>query len=142
MRIRIRTSIRITIRKRIKITKKIKDRIFTVKLGLEFFNAHGKEGIKKFRKSHHCNNNFDVILMDLTMPGGLDGVEASEQIINIDKSAKIISSSGYNTENSLEPLGQQNIFSGTLAKPYDMDQMAKIIEEVIGALVINNPLFD
>ena len=79
---------------------------------------------------------------DMTMPGGLDGVEASEQIINIDKSVKIISSSGYNTENSLEPLGQQNIFSGTLAKPYDMDQMAKIIEEVIGGLVADNPLFD
>jgi len=80
--------------------------------------------------------------MDMTMPGGLDGIEAAKQIINIDKSAKIISSSGYNTENSLEPLGQQNIFSGTLAKPYDMDQMAKIIEEAIGVLVINNPLFD
>jgi len=26
----------------ISITKKIKDKIFTVKLGLEFFNAHGK----------------------------------------------------------------------------------------------------
>ena len=102
----------------------------------------GEEGIKKFRKSYDCNNNFDVILMDMTMPGGLDGIEAAKQIINIDKSAKIISSSGYNTENSLEPLGQQNIFSGTLAKPYDMDQMAKIIEEAIAVIVINNPLFD
>ena len=32
----------------IDITKKIKDKIFTVKLGLEFFNAHGKDGIRKF----------------------------------------------------------------------------------------------
>ena len=30
----------------INITKKVKDKIFTVKLGLEFFNAHGKIGIK------------------------------------------------------------------------------------------------
>ena len=34
----------------INITNKIKDKIFTVKLGLEFFNAHGKEGIKKFNE--------------------------------------------------------------------------------------------
>ena len=27
----------------INITKKIKDKIFTIKLGLEFFNAHGKK---------------------------------------------------------------------------------------------------
>ena len=32
----------------ISITKKIKHKIFTVKLGLEFFNAHGKKGVKKF----------------------------------------------------------------------------------------------
>ena len=30
------------------IAKKVKDKIFTIKLGLEFFNAHGKNGIKKF----------------------------------------------------------------------------------------------
>ena len=29
----------------INITKKIKNKIFTIKLGLEFFNAHGKAGI-------------------------------------------------------------------------------------------------
>jgi len=32
------------------ITKKIKNKIFTVKLGLEFFNAHGKAGVKKFNE--------------------------------------------------------------------------------------------
>ena len=31
----------------INIAKKVKDKIFTIKLGLEFFNAHGKAGIKK-----------------------------------------------------------------------------------------------
>ena len=49
---------------------------------------------------------------------------------------------GHYAKTIPEHKGQQNIFSGTLAKPYDMDQMAKIIEEAIGVLVINNPLFD
>ena len=35
----------------INITKKIKDKIFTIKLGLEFFNAHGKNGIKEFNNT-------------------------------------------------------------------------------------------
>ena len=30
----------------IDIAKKVKNKIFTIKLGLEFFNAHGKEGVK------------------------------------------------------------------------------------------------
>ena len=28
------------------LVKKVKDKIFTVKLGLEFFNSHGKKGIR------------------------------------------------------------------------------------------------
>ena len=30
--------------------KKIKDKIYTVKIGLELFNAHGKEGVRKFNE--------------------------------------------------------------------------------------------
>ena len=49
----------------ISITKKIKDKIFTVKLGLEFFNAHGKEGIKKFNKIGITNLMLDLKLKDI-----------------------------------------------------------------------------
>ena len=49
----------------IKITKKIKDKIFTIKLGLEFFNAHGKEGIKKFNEIGVTNLILDLKLKDI-----------------------------------------------------------------------------
>ena len=49
----------------INITKKIKDKIFTVKLGLEFFNAHGKEGIKKFNEIGVTNLILDLKLKDI-----------------------------------------------------------------------------
>ena len=49
----------------INITKKIKDKIFTVKLGLEFFNAHGKEGIKKFNEIGITNLILDLKLKDI-----------------------------------------------------------------------------
>jgi len=49
----------------IKITKKIRDRIFTIKLGLEFFNAHGKEGIKKFNEIGVNNLMLDLKLKDI-----------------------------------------------------------------------------
>ena len=47
------------------ITKKIKNKIFTVKLGLEFFNAHGKEGIKKFNEIGATNLMLDLKLKDI-----------------------------------------------------------------------------
>ena len=49
----------------VNITKKIKDKIFTVKLGLEFFNAHGKEGIKKFNEIGITNLMLDLKLKDI-----------------------------------------------------------------------------
>ena len=49
----------------IKITKKIKNKIFTVKLGLEFFNAHGKEGIRKFNDMGITNLMLDIKLKDI-----------------------------------------------------------------------------
>ena len=49
----------------IKITKRVKDRIFTIKLGLEFFNAHGKPGIKKFNDMGIINLMLDLKLKDI-----------------------------------------------------------------------------
>ena len=49
----------------INISKKIKDKIFTIKLGLEFLNAHGKMGIKKFNEIGINNLMLDLKLKDI-----------------------------------------------------------------------------
>ena len=49
----------------IDITKKVKNKIFTIKLGLEFFNAHGKEGVKKFNEMGITNLMLDLKLKDI-----------------------------------------------------------------------------
>ena len=47
------------------IAKKVKNKIFTIKLGLEFFNAHGKEGVKKFNEIGITNLMLDLKLKDI-----------------------------------------------------------------------------
>ena len=49
----------------INITQKVKNKIFTVKLGLEFFNAHGKNGVKKFNNIGIKNLMLDLKLKDI-----------------------------------------------------------------------------
>ena len=46
-------------------TKRIIDKIFTVKLGLEFFNANGKSGIQKFNNIGVNNLMLDLKLKDI-----------------------------------------------------------------------------
>ena len=49
----------------IRIAKLAKDKIYTIKLGLEFFNAHGKDGIKKFNQLGITNLMLDLKLKDI-----------------------------------------------------------------------------
>ena len=49
----------------IDIAKKVKDKIFTIKLGLEFFNAQGKDGIKKLNKVGIKNLMLDLKIKDI-----------------------------------------------------------------------------
>ena len=49
----------------ISITKKVKDKIFTIKIGLEFFNSFGKEGIRKLNKIGMTNLMLDLKLNDI-----------------------------------------------------------------------------
>jgi orotidine-5'-phosphate decarboxylase len=49
----------------INITKRVKHKIFTLKLGLEFFNAHGKDGIRKFNNIGITNLLLDLKLKDI-----------------------------------------------------------------------------
>ena len=47
------------------VAKSIKHKIYTVKLGLEFFNAHGKLGIKKFNEIGINNLMLDLKIKDI-----------------------------------------------------------------------------
>ena len=49
----------------VNIAKKVKNKIFTIKLGIEFFNAHGKEGIKKFNAIGINNLMLDLKMKDI-----------------------------------------------------------------------------
>ena len=49
----------------IAITKKIKSKIFTIKLGLELWNAHGKGGVKKFNEIGITNLMLDIKMKDV-----------------------------------------------------------------------------
>ena len=81
----------------INITKKIKDKIFTVKLGFEFFNAHGKEGVKKFNEIGITNLMLDLKFKDIPETiykaiKALDGIEFGFLTIHGQGGKKLIES--------------------------------------------------
>jgi len=102
------------------------------KLGYEAVPAlDGKDAIEKYRESMSAGNPFAVVILDLTVKGGMGGVETLEKLKEIDPEVRAIVSSGY----SLDPVMsdyQQAGFAGMIAKPYSFSKLSQILAEVTG----------
>lgn len=82
----------------------------------------GAEAVKKFKE-----NPFDVVLMDVKMPG-MGGIEACRRIKAIKPEAKIILITAYATDREVIEAEKEGTFS-VLYKPLDIKKMLKLIEE-------------
>ena len=73
---------------------------------------------------------FDVVIMDLTIPGGMGGEEAVKKLKKIDPGAKVIVSSGY-SENRVVSNHAAYGFCGAVTKPYNVEELAEVIHKAI-----------
>ena len=90
----------------------------------------GAEAVSQYRQDLHSGDRFDVVIMDLTIPGGMGGVEAVGEILAVDPTAKVVVSSGYSSDPVMIQCREYG-FSGAIAKPFDMQSLKRIIEELI-----------
>jgi len=84
----------------------------------------GKEAIEKYISAKKCGKAYDVVIMDLTVPGGMGGKEAAEKLLALDPEVKVIVSSGYSTDTVMANYREYG-FKGRLAKPYQIDELQK-----------------
>jgi len=90
----------------------------------------GTKAIEKYIAASEGSNPFDVVIMDLTIPGGMGGKEAASKLLDFDPKAKVIVSSGYSTDPIMANFRQYG-FKGRLAKPFQMDDMKKELSALI-----------
>mgnify|MGYP006267233723 CR=1 FL=1 len=88
--------------------------------------AGGEEAVKLYQRHR---GQVDAVVLDIQMPD-VDGAEAFRRIRDIDPSARIILSSGYDQERSAEKL----MHSGAAAfvqKPYRIAELLKAVRDVL-----------
>lgn len=88
----------------------------------------GQAAIEKYKKALQ-NKPFQVVIMDLTVPGGMGGKEAIEKLKQIDENITAIVSSGY----SLDPVManyEDYGFKGVLAKPYKIEDIMQVLNQI------------
>jgi len=92
--------------------------------------ADGSEAVELYEEALGTDQPIDVVLMDLTVPGGMGGVEAAREILNIDAGAHLIATSGYAEEGVLACYEEYG-FVGRLRKPFSVKDARNIIAETV-----------
>ncbi len=95
------------------------------------FSTDGAEACRKYTESMEKNDKFDLIIMDLTIPGGMGGKQAVKKILEIDPEAKVVVSSGYSNDPVMADY-QSYGFSGVVVKPFQMEELKSMIQGIIG----------
>ncbi|MCA9420017.1 MAG: response regulator, partial [Nitrospira sp.] len=89
----------------------------------------GQAAIDLVSQSLADGNKFDVVILDLTVPGGMGGKQAIQHLKNLDPHMKAIITSGYSDDPIMCDF-QQHGFQGILVKPYKIFDLAKILESM------------
>lgn len=93
-------------------------------------SCDGSEALELYRKGKESGKPFDAVILDLTVPGGMGGIETIMKLVAIDSEVKAIVSSGYSTDPIMADYRQFG-FTGVISKPYDAHQLSKILKEVL-----------
>lgn len=100
-------------------------------LGYEVGSAEdGSEAIARYREAAAAGAPFDLVIMDLTVPGKMGGSEAIRRLLEIDPQVKAVVSSGYSNDPIMSDYSRYG-FKGVIAKPYQLEQLSKTVHDVI-----------
>ncbi len=109
----------------------------TIKYLLEQFGhkvllaANGRDAIELYGEYYNSNRIIDLVIMDLTIPGGMGGKEAVQEVLTIDPTAKVVVASGYSTDPVLADC-QKYGFKEAIAKPFQLEDLNALISRVLG----------
>ncbi len=90
----------------------------------------GKDAIEEYKKQYEKKDPYDLVIMDLIIPGGMGGKEAIKDLLKIDKNIKAIASSGYSDSDVISSYEDYG-FIGRIPKPYTLDIVKNCIEKLI-----------
>ena len=95
-------------------------------LGHEVIEAENGEQAVALYEEHSP----DAVLLDMTLPGGLSGLEVAKEMLRLDSYTNIVATSGYFEEGASDQ-EELSIFSAILPKPYSVTSLSEAIESAL-----------
>lgn len=102
-----------------------------VHLGYEVvLSEDGAQAIELYEKAMKSRRPFDVVILDLTVRGGIGGEETISKLTEIDPGVKGIVSSGYSDGPVISDYESYG-FSAAIAKPYKVNELGRTLNKVV-----------
>jgi two-component system cell cycle sensor histidine kinase/response regulator CckA len=94
------------------------------------FAWDGVEALSLYKQAKESGRPFHVVIMDLSVPGGMGGMEAIQELRRIDPDVKAIISSGYSDDLVMSEFKRYG-FTAAIAKPYQIQELAETLQCII-----------
>ena len=96
--------------------------------------VNGFEAVDLFKNAVIADSRYDLVILDLSVPDGLGGVETMTRLRDIDPDVNAILSSGFHYDQAVIHYRHYG-FKGVLLKPYECAELLKIV----GRLLVKSP---
>ncbi len=90
----------------------------------------GLEAVQLYAESANAGQPIDLIIMDLTVPGGMGGREAAKKISTIKPDAKMVVSSGYSNDPIMANFAKYG-FCAAIVKPYLFQELKRVVHDAL-----------
>ncbi len=92
--------------------------------------GEGSQAVESYAAALESGKRFDLVLMDLTIPGGMGGREAMARVLELDPDARGIVSSGYSDVPVLADSRRYG-FRAILKKPFTLQDFKRAVREAL-----------
>lgn len=92
--------------------------------------AHGQAALSLYRKAQLEGKPFDLVILDLTVPGEMGGQETIQELLAINPEVRAIVSSGYADDPIMARYADHG-FKGVATKPYTLDELKASIRQAL-----------
>ncbi len=96
--------------------------------------ADGEACLAAYREGMKSGRRYQVVILDLTVPGGMGGQECIRELLKLDPDVRAIVSSGYSNDPVMAHFKAHG-FRAVVPKPYAVGVLADAIRRVLGAPV-------
>ncbi|RQD76918.1 MAG: PAS domain S-box protein [Candidatus Syntrophonatronum acetioxidans] len=94
------------------------------------YAREGREAVQLYSYSLNNEHPFDLVILDLTISGGLGGEKTIRELLKKDPGIKAVVTSGYSNDPVMANYRDYG-FKGRIKKPFNLEELSRLVYEII-----------